>query len=510
MTITPTIDQERLGVALRNSPPEVRDRLAGMFVANDWPSLRGDPIDDDKLYEIANTLALEAGLGGHTLTIPVKTAGFIGRIQSLPDDLADLSAILARDCEVGPISTVVRPDLWTLEQWRECDRILTEAEDEAAVRLRKIHAADVCTDDERHRRCDVITCGRTQSSRKLTGPEAAHYCACATNLLAEGGFTPYLPDWKVESKRAGRTQADALARVKEWCKWRNANAADRPAKLADLHTGSHPNAHRMIAYALRAVPTSLQLAPTDGPIVAPAAADPLDAWGGAPGTPLNIPAAADPLGPARAVADALENLMDSADGCPNDDDAPAPDLATLLTVPPDDGLGALPLLTVEDITDVAFPTPPPDPLLADLPPQREPNEGDAQREPSADAELVALQDVDVATIDEARATVGLPPLANDETMAKARELADNINASRAAREHADATGVQITGTLDNRGLSNILHAMRTPPPAEPPADLATLQAAIDDLFDAAARYKLARTVVDDYLSAMGLDGFVIA
>jgi hypothetical protein len=138
------------------------------------------------------------------------------------------------------LPNVAHANRWTLEHWFAGDDIIGHAEELAATRLRHVHAAltqaGMGTDEDRHSIVRIVTDDRTDSSRKLTGPEAAHVARWAEDVAVRGidtvGLpTAYVPDWKAEAKRVGVTQAELLKQAKEWAR---VHRLEAPKALADV------------------------------------------------------------------------------------------------------------------------------------------------------------------------------------------------------------------------------------------------------------------------------------
>lgn len=247
--MTPVVNRLELRTAIGQTPPAVRDALMAAYTEGGYRPLTDDTWTVDELNALAAHLVAAASTVGHKLHVPLDTSGLAERIAALPDDLADLAALKARDAE-GGLPNVAHANRWTLEHWFAGDDIIGHAEELAAARLRHVHAAlgqaGMSTDEDRHSIVRIVTDDRTASSRKLTGPEAAHVARWAEDVAVRGidtvGLpTAYVPDWKAEAKRVGVTQAELLKQAKEWAR---VHRFEAPKALADV-TG-----HRAIAALL--------------------------------------------------------------------------------------------------------------------------------------------------------------------------------------------------------------------------------------------------------------------
>lgn len=275
---TQTVDREALRSLIQGLPTDVQGHVAGLWREHSWPTLKPEGVWPPTLLMTAACAIVDAAarLGVKGLTVPylpeptaaeapevvevveveeeasassvIDTGPIFDRIKALPDDLADLAADEAAKV---PIPNVHVPEKWTVHHVGEADRILGWAEGLAADRLRWIMAAFSAnkwvTDDLdalRHSFVAAVTNGRTESAKKLTGPEARYFAAWCNRVAVEGckeGPAAYVPDWKAEAKAQGVTQADLLKAAKAWAADRR---LDKPSKL-DAVTD-----HRMIAAIL--------------------------------------------------------------------------------------------------------------------------------------------------------------------------------------------------------------------------------------------------------------------
>lgn len=260
--MTPQVDQAELRTAITNTPAETRTKLMEWYKAGEYPSLDPDvhTWEADALLDVAaqlQAIAAEA-TPPYALRIPLDTAPLRERIMALPDDLADMAALDAKAALDGAgIPNVAHPSRWTLEHWYAADDIIGHAEELAAARLRYVHAAlgsvpatDVLSgetilidpDAWRHTVVGCVTDGRTESSRKLTGPEAEHLArwAEASSLGTVTGPPPaFVPDWPAAAKRLGLTQADLNKASKEWHKVRRLEAPKKLSEITDHRAIAH-------------------------------------------------------------------------------------------------------------------------------------------------------------------------------------------------------------------------------------------------------------------------------
>lgn len=243
---TPPIDRAVLRAALQGAPAEAKRLASEAFRANGWPTLTPEAEwTPEALYAAATTIAELAAGAGHTIPIPVDTAGLKERIYALPEDLADRAA---EEAKVHAIPNVDHAPKWTPELWRLADGIIAAAESHADARRRRIFAAlsqaGELADDDRHRVVSALTAGRTNSTRKLTGPEARALAEWAeARSLGTGPEVPapFAPDWKAEAKALGTTQATLLAEAKAWAKARRLEVPKALSEVTD---------HRLIAALL--------------------------------------------------------------------------------------------------------------------------------------------------------------------------------------------------------------------------------------------------------------------
>jgi hypothetical protein len=265
----PAIDPLELRRQIQALPDAAKAAAGALFTECQWPKLDSGEWTRDRLWNAAVLIheAVEAE-GFAAWVYPIDTAPLVERIAALPDDLADFAAENVREAEVP---NVARPRLWTLEHWTIADAALEHAEALAAKRLRHVHAAlgaaavgytgDITSDEGRHEIVSIVTGGRTESSRKLTGPEARHLAdwaeAIASGVSVE--LEPLTVDWKAEAKRLGTTQADLLKEAKTWAKFHHLEA---PKALGDI------TSHRLIAALLTTADDGETIMETTAPAVA--------------------------------------------------------------------------------------------------------------------------------------------------------------------------------------------------------------------------------------------------
>jgi uncharacterized coiled-coil protein SlyX len=265
----PAIDPLELRRQIQALPDAAKAAAGALFTECQWPKLDSGEWTRDRLWNAAVLIheAVEAE-GFAAWVYPIDTAPLVERSAALPDDLADFAAENVREAEVP---NVARPRLWTLEHWTIADAALEHAEALAAKRLRHVHAAlgaaavgytgDITSDEGRHEIVSIVTGGRTESSRKLTGPEARHLAdwaeAIASGVSVE--LEPLTVDWKAEAKRLGTTQADLLKEAKTWAKFHHLEA---PKALGDI------TSHRLIAALLTTADDGETIMETTAPEVA--------------------------------------------------------------------------------------------------------------------------------------------------------------------------------------------------------------------------------------------------
>lgn len=245
MSATPTIDRARLRTFIQGAPDTLKATISATFREGSWPSLAPESEwTPEALYVAAEAISHLAVESGHAFPVPVETDTLRARIVALPADLADRAAEEAATCS---IPNVGHANKWSPALWLEADRIISTAEELAAVRLRRIHAAlgdaGITTEEERHIALLTLT-GRTESSKQLTGPEAKALAEWAEGRsLGKGPALPepFAPDWKVEAKALATTQGELLKEAKAWAKVRR---LDVPKTLAEVTD------HRMIAALL--------------------------------------------------------------------------------------------------------------------------------------------------------------------------------------------------------------------------------------------------------------------
>jgi hypothetical protein len=244
--MTPTIDRSALRSAISAAPPEVKVPVAAIFRDKGWPSLAPEAEwEPEALWDAANAIVGAAEAAGVTMKVPVDTSVLRDRIMALPDDLADYAA--AEAVPLG-IPNVGHPGKWTLKNWTDADKLLAHAEDLAVRRRRHVMSAlgqaGELADDDRHALVRSLTGGRSESIKKLTGPEARHLAAWAEAKIlgmAPEAPGPFVPDWKAEAKFLGTTQGALLKDAKEWAKGRRMTP---PKKLEEVTD------HRMVAALL--------------------------------------------------------------------------------------------------------------------------------------------------------------------------------------------------------------------------------------------------------------------
>jgi hypothetical protein len=265
----PAIDPLELRRQIQALPDTARAAAAALFTEHQWPKLDSGEWTREQLWNAAVLIHDAVGAEGYAAWVyPLDTAPILERIQALPDDLADFAADNVRDAEVP---NVAYPRKWTLEHWTTVDAALEHAEALAAKRQRHVHAAlngasayfdGPPTDAQRHDVVRIVTGGRTESSKELTGPEARHLAdwaeAVATGANV-GHIEPLVVDWKAEAKRLGTIQADLLKDAKAWAKFHDLEA---PAKLGDI------TSHRLIAALLTTADDGETIMETTAPAVA--------------------------------------------------------------------------------------------------------------------------------------------------------------------------------------------------------------------------------------------------
>lgn len=254
----PPIDRERLRALLGKLPSEAKRAAVDYFTSTSTKTLADESWTQEGLAKLVEDLVpLLEDAGYVNFMAPIDTAPLKERIDELPDDLATKAAM---ECKPHQVPNVVYPDKWTVAHWEIADRAITKAEADAASRRRSVMAAlgsiEPAPDDNvRHELVKEVTHGRTESSKKLTGPEARHLTAWADGQsmrFTGDGPGGYMPDWKAEAKRLGTTQAKLLKDAKMLA---NEIRATAPKALGDITD------HTLIALLLDQVTEDAPAAP---------------------------------------------------------------------------------------------------------------------------------------------------------------------------------------------------------------------------------------------------------
>lgn len=227
--MTPIVNAAELRKLVSELPEPALGAVKALFRERGWPKLTDEWETDALLWHAAQEMEAIALRSGYVnWRTPLDTERLLARILALPDDLKDLAADNAAESQVP---NVKRPERWTVEHWHAAVAAIEHAEALAAKRHRHVMAvfgeltAAVMSDmdvetpaDARHKVVHIVTGGRTESSRMLTGPEV-RYLASVAEARAAGlpaDVEAYRPDWKAEAKRLGTTVAALAKDGKAW------------------------------------------------------------------------------------------------------------------------------------------------------------------------------------------------------------------------------------------------------------------------------------------------------
>jgi hypothetical protein len=256
------IDRGRLREYLPTLPPPAQAAIREKFAAEGWPKLT-EEWESAALLDAVRAMAEAAEAAGFVNWEWGKLWSFATvqeRIKALPDDLADLAA---ENAGQAGVPSMLFPERWAPSHWTALEECLLHAEGMAAKRHRHVMAAlgaaAEMSDDARHEAVRTVTNGRTESSKKLTGPEARHLASWAeTVAIAPASLTPFtVDDWKTEAKRLQTTLGDLSERAKTFNRLHQLPAiTDTGSKalkqITDDNGGATvPWAHRTIAHLLQ-------------------------------------------------------------------------------------------------------------------------------------------------------------------------------------------------------------------------------------------------------------------
>lgn len=253
----PTVKPDKLREQIGALPEAAKAAVGELFTAKGWPRLT-EPWEPDALYDAAVEIeetARRAGFVNWQWGPMWDLTDLSEMIATLPDDMRDLAAGNAHDAGVPYTG---RPDLWTPEHCNTAVMCIESAAAQAALRHRRLMAAlGDATDDQRHEWVKVVTNGRTESSKGMTGPEISHLAGWAESrgILGDGAgeLTAFAPDWRAEGKRLGVKIPEFVERAKEFCKARQLPApVGTTAKALDQY-GQEPWGYRVWAALLGSV-----------------------------------------------------------------------------------------------------------------------------------------------------------------------------------------------------------------------------------------------------------------
>jgi hypothetical protein len=253
--MTPTLDPSRLRELVASLPDAARATVGSMFTAEGWPKLT-EQWEPEKLWGAALRMKETAEAAGFINWNWGPVWDFepaLARVRALPDDLSDMASENAKEAGVPSLRLA---DRWTAETWAALGQALAHAEGLAAKRHRHVMAAlrgaGVDSDEARHEAIKIVTSGRTESSKMLTGPEARHLASWAETraMIPDAPLTPFeVTDWKAEAKRLGTTLAELVNQAKAFCQLHQLPAVVGSGSKA-LESIREAGAHRVIAHLL--------------------------------------------------------------------------------------------------------------------------------------------------------------------------------------------------------------------------------------------------------------------